>query len=369
MVYMAADNNLETYAIENINQMESVGSSSGMSVVVQIDRSPNYDRSNGNWTTTRRYHITRDTDNTTINSELIQDLGEVDMAEPQSLADFVQWATSAYPAEHYLLVLWDHGRGWQTRAFTPLALQREIKAIHLDETSNSEMSLADITQAMGQIPHMDIVLFDACLMGMTEVAYSIKDDADIMIASEENIPATGQPYDQVLSRIATNPAVSSSDLSHAIVDIYMDYAMSTQSGTLTQSAINLPALNQVISAADQLGRALLLNINTVRPAVRLAQEQTQHFDFDKAYYDDYKDLYDFANRINARVGSPDVRTAAQATMTAVNNAVLYQRNSGGQVSNSRGISIYLPGPGFMLPQYRNISFAQNTQWDEFLAIY
>ncbi|MBD3217047.1 MAG: hypothetical protein GF310_02135, partial [candidate division Zixibacteria bacterium] len=58
MIYMGADNNLESAAIDDINEMEWIGSTINSNVVVQIDRIPGYDYSNGNWTTTRRYYIT-----------------------------------------------------------------------------------------------------------------------------------------------------------------------------------------------------------------------------------------------------------------------------------------------------------------------
>jgi len=369
MVYMAADNNLEPYAIQDINELETAGSTSQVPVLVQVDRSPNYDSSNGNWTTTRRYYIKKDADTTNINSQLIADLGELDMAAPQTLADFVGWTTQTYPAEHYLLVLWDHGRGWRTRTLTIESLERPIKAILLDDTSHTEMTLGGLNQALAQGPRMDVVLFDACLMGMLEVAYSIMDCADIMVASEENVPAQGQSYSSVVQAMTANPDVSPDALSRMIVDEYMEHYTSGYSGTFTCSAINLASVDQAVAAADQLAQSILANMAAARSGVRTAQEQAQHYDYDKEDYVHYKDLYDFARLVNDLVGVPEVRSAAQAVMTAVDNMVIRERNSGGYVANSHGISIYLPNPGWMLSQYRTLSFAQNTQWDELLASY
>ncbi|MCK5560112.1 MAG: hypothetical protein KAJ51_05940, partial [Thermoplasmata archaeon] len=55
MVYMAADNNLETYGVQDMNEMESVGSSSDVNLLVQFDRHPTgsdisgYSSTNGDW--------------------------------------------------------------------------------------------------------------------------------------------------------------------------------------------------------------------------------------------------------------------------------------------------------------------------------
>jgi len=73
MVYLDADNNLESAGINDINEMEIVGSSDDVNVVVQVDRIPysvlaannqGYadDVSNGDWTNTRRYYIIQDFD-------------------------------------------------------------------------------------------------------------------------------------------------------------------------------------------------------------------------------------------------------------------------------------------------------------------
>ncbi|GAG72108.1 unnamed protein product, partial [marine sediment metagenome] len=88
MVYLAADNDLESAGINDINEMEMVGSSSDVNIVVQADRIPGYDNSNGDWTTTRRYYITQDFDPVQINSQLKSDLGELNMGDSQTLVDF-----------------------------------------------------------------------------------------------------------------------------------------------------------------------------------------------------------------------------------------------------------------------------------------
>ena len=37
--------------------------------------------------------------------------GELNMGDPQTLADFINWAKTTYPAEHYALIIVDHGTG------------------------------------------------------------------------------------------------------------------------------------------------------------------------------------------------------------------------------------------------------------------
>jgi clostripain len=133
MIYLDADNNLESAGINDINEMEMVGSSSDVNIVVQVDRIPysvlaanneGYldDSSNSNWTNTRRYYITQDFDPYQISSDLKSELGELNMGDPQTLVDFASWAVTEYPAEKYLLVIWNHGGGFRSPAYTTCPL-------------------------------------------------------------------------------------------------------------------------------------------------------------------------------------------------------------------------------------------------------
>ena len=370
LVYMAADNNLEEYAIMDVNEMESIGSDSKVKIAIELDRTPGYDTGNGDWTTTRRYLITKDTDVYVINSQLIQDLGELDMAAPQTLADFLAWGMQRYPANHYMLVLWDHGRGWRSRTLNA-TVPREVKAINIDDTSHTEMSLGDLRLALemntGSDP--DIICFDACLMQMLEVAYSVRQHADFMLASEENMPVIGHPYGRLLSRITSDPQITPYSLSETIADEYLDYYGTGYAGTFTYSAINLTGLEQLVTASDGLAQAILANLPAAQAGVRSAQAQAQRYDFDAGQYPNYKDLYDFARLVRDQVPVAQVQSSAESVMSAVESVVIHERNSGGEVLNSHGISIYLPDPGTSLSAYRTLDFSLDTHWDELIESY
>ena len=115
MVYLDGDNDLEIYAVNDFLEMAAVGSDSNVNIVVQFDRihcpDPYYDDTRyDDWTTTKRYLITAGM--VPNNANALMDIGEVDMADPTVLADFVEWAIQNYPADNYALILWNHGSGW-----------------------------------------------------------------------------------------------------------------------------------------------------------------------------------------------------------------------------------------------------------------
>lgn len=101
MVYLDADNNLENAGIKDLNEMETVGSSDSLAIIVQMDRIPDYDSSNGNWAETRRYYVTKDNDTENINSDLRENLGELNMGDNNTLSSFVIWAVQTYPKRFF----------------------------------------------------------------------------------------------------------------------------------------------------------------------------------------------------------------------------------------------------------------------------
>jgi hypothetical protein len=95
------------------------------------------------------------------------------MSDPDNLAAFITWTVQRYPAQHYLLMLADHGYGW--------------KGLLTDESSfGNHMTMSGLKQAIDKSgAHIDLLAMNACLMQMIEVAYELHDSAvDIMVGSE-----------------------------------------------------------------------------------------------------------------------------------------------------------------------------------------
>jgi len=102
MVYLAGDNNLDGAGVADLREMKKVGSSASVNVIAQFDRG-------GSRGTTKRFYLRKGTD---LPKDAVQDLGETDTGDPRVLCDFFRWGVKHYPARHYLLVIWNHGAGW-----------------------------------------------------------------------------------------------------------------------------------------------------------------------------------------------------------------------------------------------------------------
>ena len=361
MIYLDADNNLESAGINDINEMEMVGSSSKVNIVVQADRIPNYDNSNDNWTTTRRYYIMQDNDPFLINSQF-NDLGELNMGDPQTLVDFASWAVTEYPAEKYLLVIWNHGGGFRSPAYSKGIAQDDTSGKDIITMPDLEYALSAISVQMGK--NIDIVGMDACLMAMTEVAYQIKDCADILVTSEENEPGDGWPYDSILAQLVSNPHISPEQLAADIVDKYI---VSYPYDNVTQSAIDLSYMDDLAGQLSSMADSIRSDTLTSKDAYLNAAYSSQHY---SDYYHDFIDLYDFCSKVYYYSNSFEVKAIALIVQQNLLNSVINSDYNGGSVSDTKGLSIYFPlYKEYDSENYNNTNFAQDTFWDEMLLYF
>ena len=96
LLYMAADNNLERFALRNIAELKSSLSTDRINVIVLFDRSPGYDKTAGNWTDTRLFRLSG---SSSLDDDFIKSLGELDMTLPETLSMFLAIADEYFPAE------------------------------------------------------------------------------------------------------------------------------------------------------------------------------------------------------------------------------------------------------------------------------
>ena len=350
LVYMDGDNNLEENAIYNLNQMEAAATNQNIQWGVELDRRPGYDSSNGNWTDIRRGIVRHDSDMQTISSlPPSTSIGEKDMSSPQTLSDFLNWGAATLPAQNYALIIWDHGAAIYGSCYD-------------DTTANGVgMSLPAMGQALANSPaHISVLGFDACLMATTEVLNSVAPSVDYLAASEETEGANGWNYTKLAQDL-----------------IGMIDARSFAS-TITQSARGNSELstfstvqangNTLDAAITGFVSAVLNAMNTAAPAVRttlarsLDAARAASASYDYSYM---HDLGSFMQNVKAYVSTASIKTAADAVLAALGDAVVNNYSDAGK--GGTGLTIYLPAPEDTIePSYGNLSFARQTGWLQYL---
>ena len=336
MVYIAGDNNLSPAAVGDINEMEKVGSSSKVNVVVQTEYSSKHSPEMP--PNTYRAKIIKDDDINSISTPMT-DIGNQDMGARSTLTDFIRWATLTYPANHYALVLWDHGSGWKESKQTGGLIKGALQ----DETAGSYMSLPDLAGAVrdsGLKP--DIINFDACLMGMYEVAYEFKGLADYMIFSEETEPGEGDPYDTILQKLVDTPGMSSIDLAKTTTSEYKVFYEKNSRGAVTKSAIDMTQIGLLDDQLGTLSNHMITDIATERPNIQAARDNSIKYALPENH-----DLGSFLDRLAENTSNQEIIDQTAAIKNTLDNAivsnVVYDPDS--KISLSCGLAIFLPQRG------------------------
>ncbi len=357
-VFLNADNNLEDDGYDDLAEMGEAGSTANVSIVTLFD---SYSQDNGDG---RYLYVTQG------GSTLIENLGEVDMSDWNTLAEFGEWAAAEYPARHHALVLWNHGAGWE-RSSQPLE-HPLFKGFSNDDhgASNPEISVSngDYARALNRIQaalgkKLDFVGFDACLMGMWEVAEATQPYAEVFVASQETEPVHGWSYDDFLPPLVANPAMEAETLAINIVQSYHDY----NSENSTLAAVDLAELPDLSTRLSALANALIANPQ-IFSQVETIRDQTQQL----YYYDEFRDLGHFAELLAALDGAPaTVVSAAQALTAQLNDTVILSLNQSSH-PNATGLSIYFPSNSSSVDtQYIQAAavWSNHTTWDDFLLAF
>ncbi|MBI3164916.1 MAG: hypothetical protein IPG44_17540 [Anaerolineales bacterium] len=384
IVYSAADDgDLEASMWIDINEMELVGSSPQVNIVVQMDRYNGGFDADGNWSDTRRYLITQDDNLEAIASPVLENLGEVDMGDPRNLTDFATWAIQNYPAQKYALILSDHGGGWTGG--------------YLDAYSQSGMSMPEIVSALEGvrqntgIEKFEAIIFDACLMAQIEVFGAMHPYANFIVASEELVPGYGLSHAAWMGQLAQNPAMDGKGVSQAIVATYItedifltEYARATaneiaqQEAEATMSAVESARIPDVIAAMNQF---VSLMASMDQTTVAEARTYARHYAslFGEQASPSFIDLGNFSQTLASLNGEPALQQAAAQLQSAISSALVAEMH-GSAMSGSTGIAFHFPDSdlyeftefsGNVSPTYVESAseFFEDSYWDEFLAFH
>ncbi|MFM6929320.1 MAG: clostripain-related cysteine peptidase [Bdellovibrio sp.] len=357
LVFLNGVNNLDSFGAMNINQMEQVGSSDKVNLLVQWGSLKSKNVS--------RLYIKKDNDTQKVTSPVVQNLGGADMGDWKELVRFVDWANQNYPAKRYFIVVWDHGGGWHLTSVNNGVIKP--MDISWDDHTGNNITTEQLGQAMAEsakiIGHkVDIYSSDACLMGMIEVASEMANSVQYYLGSQDVEPGAGWPYATFLSKWFANPNASTAD----VLKLFSKDYLAAYSGgiygrkAVTMSAYDLSKTAPYEAAIKQLGKELNnLNNADMKKAVTAA-DNTKFFT-----YWDYRDVIDFLNTME----KGGVRTPAFTKVReAHNNFVI--ANEQNQDKKTFGVSIWLTANNNsdytnFIERYRGLKFNQNTDWAQF----
>jgi hypothetical protein len=363
LVYMvASDLESQGYAAtKDLNEMMQIGSSDSVNVIVESGGSnaiPD-DYRQVDFTTVKRLYIEKE------NISKISDLGQLNMGNSKTLSDFLTWGIKNYPAEKYLLVMWDHGSG--------------IDGFGNDELTGDNLQLDEIEEAFASAREetatdFEIIGFDACLMATVEVASVAYGYSNYLVASEELEPGHGWDYTAILDYITKSPDVDGKAIGKKIADSYLSHSKSisseqgiNQHRMITLSVIDLSKIPSLIDAINALAVSLDDNLTSENYYYFSdALFGSERYGVEEGMDSGHTDIKDVVKNLGINISQ--VKNQSDKVSQKVTEAVVYSIK-GESRPNSNGLSMYQPITEEIENQYDDESQWESTEssYQDYLA--
>ncbi len=353
MVYIGADNDLCPYVVYDVDEIEEMYSVSGdLDIVLQVDgyaqgSSSGYTDATGSGiTSVRRYRLLPDGNNITnaIDEAPIEDLGELNSADPQTIKDFVKWAMETYPADHYMLILWNHGAGWVKGETFKGGLWDDTDGGDFLSNAGGEWRdlLGYIRDSLLNGNKLDALGLDMCVMSYMEILWDVYPYVNILISSEANEPGYGWYYNSFINNLNQyGDTASIESLGKWIVDDYSDFYDGVIDATMTYQIIDDDVVEVLKDAIYNMASSLINNDGgrdnvNVQTCIDNALAMSSG-----TFYEDFKDLWDFCDQLinNANI-STETKNYAQTVEGLIDSLNPYDWEYG--FDGSHGLGIYLP---------------------------
>jgi len=336
-----------SYVIEDLQELEQIDSTEEVQILVMLGSF----KTDGDC---KYYHVKTDS------SEVVLHLGKKDMSDPTSLRDFIGYGIENYPAEHYMLIINDHGRGWKGVCYDAI------------NGAGNWMDLSDLSYALSGF-EFDIIWFYTPSMATAEVAYQIMERAEYMIASQfkwylGNIMGSSVwlPY------LTDDPDRDTRLFAYKIAEAIDSAARNIEPIRRFQSVlIHLARIPQLATHVSNLGRNLIDSTGSYWTEVWDAWRGSDIFyDSDSSFVD----LREFARQLKSQPNlNTTIKNDAEKVETSVSGdygAVLAKFMYPPDYKIPSGISIHFPWNQelFDSTSYVQLDFSE-TNWYSFISIF
>jgi hypothetical protein len=282
------------------------------------------------------------------------------MGSVTTLASFLDYAKTNYPAQRYIISFYGHGGAWGG-ACTDM------------DPSFGVLRMPAIKQALEEAGGVDLVMFSApCTMGALENAYQLKECTDAYIASEHlsGYMFWNTAMGSISNELSSNPAVASLDLAGKIIgwidDARKTYARYGGLQYLTMSAIRMDRMDALREAIDDLALSYLDDPNRLKALLDSVRKKIVYFD--ETWIADLNSLLLCLHKAET---DPALKAGLENVMQRLSEAVIAEIHLP-RYKDIGGLSIFLPDEASTnimtayVHEMFGLDFVQDTHWDELL---
>lgn len=286
--------------------------------------------------------------------------GEVDSGTAKGLSDFLSYGAPKVAGQRKVLSMADHGGGIIRGICSDWNGPGGKKIIHVPEVAG----------ALASDP-VDVMLFDACFMGMAEVAYELRGKAEVVIAAQTTTRGDF-PYADIVETLDQSVGASNQETAKAVLK---DIAASANY-TVAFGAVDTTRMDAVAQKMKQLVAVMTPKVPSMKrkmqQAIGGAQAYAWESDPGMAMYNSYKDFGDVMEQLK-QLGDPAIAAAASDVQAAAKAAVLGESHrSGGMFSREKldrvsGMALYAVAEGSVESKYLTRAWSRDTGWGDLLV--
>lgn len=368
IMYLAGNNNLESYLEDNIKDVissvdASTPSDDGRIVIYFRPRI-----SSGEPMLLQVYY---DKKLATVQCDTVRTYpATMSSSDAATLSKVVADAKVVAPAKEYSMIFGSHATGWFTKECMLRGSLSRPLSIGFESPNNGSFWKQygdEITRTFGMDgkiefegskiddPGLNItematalsgtkfrtLIFDACFMASVEAIYDLRNVSDYVIASSAEIMGRGMPYDMVLKYLFATGGTEGNLMKYCseYMRYYKELASGRKSGTI--SLIDCSKVEAVATAAAKIEQGGLNDVNSAAVQSFELLGENQFFDLEH--------FYDLAAKD---------RSAYAALQNALNDCVVYKGNTPTvfsafgygefEVKRSCGLTMNIPSTSYAL---------------------
>jgi hypothetical protein len=307
IVYMVADNSLNSQVDKDLNEMElGWDKTNNGRLVVYVDQSRK---------TPYVLEIVPDRTSGVVSPEVIK-YGEQNSCSIEVMNKVLSDIKQRYPAKSYGLILWSHASGWLP---APSPTTRVF-----GEDGNNTMEIYDLAKLSGKY---EFIAFDACNMSGIEVVYELRNCTEYLLASVTEVLEGGFPYDRIISHLF-KPKADIVAVAQEFMTYYRNYYYPAGAMTVT----DVRKINELAA----ITASIIKKYGAAIADIDLSAIQK---------YEKELIFFDFKDYIEAIAGNTP---EWQSFVAALNAAVIFEDHTPqildiAEIQRSCGLNCYIPG--------------------------
>lgn len=182
-------------------------------------------------------------------AEIVKEYPEQMSTDSKVMTQVLKDMMSATSTEKIGLVVGSHASSWLNTIFTSRAFGQDGSG-----TDNTLLipDMANALKSTGKT--FDFILFDACYMGTTEVAYMFRDVANYQLASVMEVPAYGFPYEDFMKDLYTGTVEGYKAACQSYIEYYRNLY---QNGSYAWATVTLTDSKEMVNLTNELKKEII----------------------------------------------------------------------------------------------------------------